>query len=317
MTSPIGTPEFMRADPLYLRAVVERPRATWFQSLLTGLLQLPRLALLLGLGALMVTMGATLVRNLRGWTLVTGLDRTGLSMALWVWGAGVLLVELCALALRDSAGLAWPGTRPTTLSLFLRALLGLTMLGIVCASGLGLLSTAIVELALGLPLFAWSLPAALRGLHTCSWGLRSLVVPAEPSSPGRLATLHGRLGRRIVVGHLEPGEGALTLHGDGEVARLDRSAEEDVLQLDGPPQPLCVIAEAYVGDGGYRGSGVRLDARGLPVWVIAADGVRDRLAGFRARLRLAAVIDAGYVGAVVLGGVFYASYIGLSLLTFM
>jgi hypothetical protein len=315
MATPLRTPEFMRPDRLYLRAVIERPRATFFESLWTGLMQLPRLALLLGFGALTLAMARALGRQLLDLRTEHLLDRASFGMALCVWGSGVLLVELCVLAVRETAGLAWPGTQPSTISLFMRGLLAMTMVGIFGATDLGLLPTTLVELAIAVPLFAWSLPAALRGLHTCRWGLRSLATTAAPSSPGRLATLRGRLGRRLVVGHLEPGEGALTLRGDGEMARLERSAEGEVVQLDGPPQPLCVIAEAHVDDGGYRGSGVRLDSGGLPVWVLAAEDVRERLAGFRARLRLAALLDGASVAAVGLGAVLYAGYLGLSLLS--
>ena len=299
----------MEPDTTYLRAVVERPQATFWQALGRGLVQLPRLALFLGLGAVTVTFIGALALTMRETLRGAAFDRMSIGVLLWTWGAIVLLAELCVLAVRDAAGLAWPGAAPSAVSLLLRALLGLAMIGILSAASIDRVTLFSLELSFGAVLFAWWLPSALRGIHTCRWGLRSLAAGGAPSSPGRLATLRGRLGRRLVVGRLERDAAAVTLRGDGELARLERRPDDVLVQLDGPEQALCVIAEAHVDDGGYRSAGVRLDAGGLPLWILAADGVEARLAGFRARLRLAARLDAFHVGAAVLGGVLVALYL--------
>jgi len=307
-------PYTVRFDASYARAVVERTERTAWMHLFRGLAQLPRLALLIGLGLLTVVMGTTLYRDLSASYFGVGkdFDRTTLGVAVWTWGAIVLMVELCVLAVRDAADTPWPGSAPSTGGLFLRATAGSALLGVFEASGLGIVTVLFIVVPCAYLIYAWSLPAALRGLVSSQIALRSLRTVGEPISPGRLATERGKLGRRLVTGRIDTGEGVLSVAGDGGVARLDARDLPSLIQLDAPPQPMVLIAEAHVDDGGYRSGGVRLETGALPIWLLAAAGAPARIAGFRGRLRLAAFLDGIYVATVTLGAVFFAAYIALA-----
>jgi hypothetical protein len=228
-------------------------------------------------------------------------------MLLLSGGFAFLFIELLGVMARGFVGLPYRDAETTGVGIAARAFVAPCLLFSVAGASWGL-AGGVLQGGIALVLLAWNLPSTLRSVRDLGLGLRSLPTRCAAVTPGALSARGpARLGRQIVVGqrHSE----TLGVEAEGATARV---APEDAAWLSdldrrfdhGPERPrvgaIAIIAEATSDGDGYRGSGVRLTAGGLPMWILDAHDAAPCVRAYARRLGLARFVDRVVVGCAIL-----------------
>ena len=297
-------------DPAYLRALVDRPPSSLGAALWRALSQTPRLLLVFFLGVVLVGFTILLWAMLDPTQPRLGGDaaRFGCVFSVVTWWTALVIVEICLVGVREAAALPWPGAVPNTTGATLR-LVALWLAGFFVTMIHPAIVAVLITLVLGQILCGGGLRDALRSAATARWGLRSLRYGGAISTPAKLASLSGTLGRRALRGRRDAGDQTIAIIADGVVARVG-GQDGPILMIDAATH-LCVVADARSDGGGYRSAGVELSSGGLPIWLFADapdDVLHQRFAQLRSRIRMGGFLDRLYLAVFVLGGAACAAY---------